>query len=305
MNNHPQGGALNDDDLHDISRAIRNIDNSRGSRTLSETALQTGFSYSGYSVGLPNPDGTKKTSRVYVNLSDGTQVGHLDLHTFTPHPKPGMGDVLAAALTAFAQRLMPGAEPPTTAGRSTARPPERLRPWTDLAGNRPGGMVVDAFGTDSPAARAGLIGEQRTAGALAPTLAHGWRVLHSVPLGQHKDIDHLLIGPGGTIAVNTKATSYRATVTGEHSSVDGRPNDWWESINRDALVISRTLSAVLRQDVPVSGRVCVWADLGVDGESQWLIPGEAFSEHLVGLPTVMDQVDVDTVFAAARRSDTW
>nr|WP_246295988.1 nuclease-related domain-containing protein [Arthrobacter wenxiniae] len=44
----------------------------------------------------------------------------------------------------------------------------------------------------------------------------GFRVLHSVPLSPRKDIDHLVIGPTGVWAVNTKATTYEVT-----AKVDG------------------------------------------------------------------------------------
>lgn len=32
----------------------------------------------------------------------------------------------------------------------------------------------------------------------------GWRVLHSIPLANNVDVDHLLIGPGGVFSINTK-----------------------------------------------------------------------------------------------------
>ncbi|WP_328968521.1 nuclease-related domain-containing protein [Streptomyces sp. NBC_00239] len=50
----------------------------------------------------------------------------------------------------------------------------------------------------------GLAGERIAGGELNRLTAHGWRVLHSIPLTRGGDIDHLLIGPGGVFTVNTK-----------------------------------------------------------------------------------------------------
>jgi hypothetical protein len=45
---------------------------------------------------------------------------------------------------------------------------------------------------------------ERKVGAILEDLAPDWHVLHGVWLG-HGDIDHVLVGPGGTFTVETKA----------------------------------------------------------------------------------------------------
>jgi hypothetical protein len=45
---------------------------------------------------------------------------------------------------------------------------------------------------------------ERKVGAILEDLAPAWHVLHGVWLG-HGDIDHVLVGPGGTFTVETKA----------------------------------------------------------------------------------------------------
>ncbi|MER7769607.1 nuclease-related domain-containing protein [Kitasatospora sp. NPDC096140] len=50
----------------------------------------------------------------------------------------------------------------------------------------------------------GLDGERLVGGLLDGLRAHGWYVLHSVPLPSGADIDHVVIGPPGVFTVNTK-----------------------------------------------------------------------------------------------------
>lgn len=54
----------------------------------------------------------------------------------------------------------------------------------------------------------GADGERWTSAALHKLTRHGWRLVEHVPL-QYGDIDHVLVGPGGAFAVETKNTSGR------------------------------------------------------------------------------------------------
>lgn len=59
--------------------------------------------------------------------------------------------------------------------------------------------------TDERAWRVGAEGEESVGRRLDKLVSRGWRVLHSIPVGERgSDIDHLLIGPGGVWTVNTK-----------------------------------------------------------------------------------------------------
>jgi hypothetical protein len=61
---------------------------------------------------------------------------------------------------------------------------------------------------DSPGAvawRRGAIGECRTARLLSALERRGWAVLHDLAIpGTHANIDHLVIGPGGVVVIDTK-----------------------------------------------------------------------------------------------------
>jgi hypothetical protein len=60
-------------------------------------------------------------------------------------------------------------------------------------------------------ARLGFLGECVVAENLAPLTSEGWRVFHDVPMsgegGKAYNIDHVAVGPGGVVAVETKTIS--------------------------------------------------------------------------------------------------
>jgi Nuclease-related domain len=59
--------------------------------------------------------------------------------------------------------------------------------------------------TDAAAWRRGAAGERRTARLLGPLERHGWAVLHDLALpGSRANLDHLVIGPGGVFAIDSK-----------------------------------------------------------------------------------------------------
>lgn len=66
-------------------------------------------------------------------------------------------------------------------------------------------LAVVAWPSSAGRWAAGAAGEQATARALAGVERAGWTVLHDVrPPGTRWNVDHLLIGPGGVVVVETK-----------------------------------------------------------------------------------------------------
>jgi Nuclease-related domain len=58
---------------------------------------------------------------------------------------------------------------------------------------------------DAMAWRRGAAGERRTARLLTPLEQHGWAVLHDLAVpGRPANLDHLIIGPGGVFAIDSK-----------------------------------------------------------------------------------------------------
>jgi hypothetical protein len=66
---------------------------------------------------------------------------------------------------------------------------------------------------DAIAWRRGAAGERRTARLLKPLERHGWAVLHDLAVpGSRANLDHLVIGPGGVFAIDSKQYRGRLTV---------------------------------------------------------------------------------------------
>jgi len=68
----------------------------------------------------------------------------------------------------------------------------------------------------------GLEGERHTAQALQPLLAGGWELFHDLeftdPTGRPFNIDHVLLGPAGVIAIETKTRSKDTSAKGSKST---------------------------------------------------------------------------------------
>jgi hypothetical protein len=254
-----------------------------------------------------NPWKMKDVRRLYINLVDGTKIGYLDLATMEAFPE-------SAATGELLQRALAGLSPLTAARRliaaaqlgeaPEAQPPVlNVLPWSDLSANRPGQLIENQ---GDASYRAGVAGEQRTAGVLAGLERGGYRVLHSVPLSPRKDIDHLVIGPTGVWAINTKSTTYDVTAKADgavHS--DGYRQKWIESISRDASVAAEHLSLAARMGLQGRPLVAVWSTIGVASDNGALTAGEDLLDAIRRPSADFPPEWVDVVFNVARRSDTW
>jgi hypothetical protein len=86
-----------------------------------------------------------------------------------------------------------------------------------------------------------------TVGALLDRLPHGWRVLHSMPVGHASDIDHIVIGPPGVFVINTKHhRGKRIWIAGRVILVDGRHMPYVVKAEREAV---RVVDALARAGV--------------------------------------------------------
>lgn len=112
------------------------------------------------------------------------------------------------------------------------------------------------------ATRAGIEGEMATAQLLTPLLAKGWKLFHDIP-GQRGNIDHVLVGPGGVFAIETKFRSKPLSVKGLEGATaryDGQaihfPNSKETLPLQQAAAVSKelatTLSGKLGEPVSVS-----------------------------------------------------
>jgi hypothetical protein len=112
--------------------------------------------------------------------------------------------------------------------------------------------------TRDQAWRIGAIGEVKVGARLDRLRRHGWRVLHSVPLGRGGDIDHLIIGPRGVFTANTKHhRDARVNVGRSVVFVRGYPVTHIGKSLREASRVQAALSAALGRTVTVEPLVII------------------------------------------------
>ncbi|MDQ0811194.1 hypothetical protein QFZ63_002908 [Streptomyces sp. B3I7] len=210
--------------------------------------------------------------RLYANLPDGTAVGWADVRTgnitvlaaecrddviaaLTPHLRNDSASVVPQETSEAGARPTP---PPLTAADdlSTNRPGESLRKLLAELGVGPIERVVSQLlrrPVEGESWRRGLAGEKRVGAELNRLARHGWRVLHSIPLADKVDVDHLLIGPGGVFCINTKHHHGKAVWVGDDSvKVDhGKPAPYARKSRAEAKRVARVLEHYCDFPVPV------------------------------------------------------
>ncbi|UYQ64388.1 nuclease-related domain-containing protein [Streptomyces peucetius] len=228
------------------------------------------------------------------------------------------------------------AAPPSTRPARSAPPlrpaglPE-LTPETDLASQRPGATLRATAPEAGPgesgllerlssrvqrrrpmdaARRKELLGERRTGAELGRLTRHGWRVLHSIPLPDGGDIDHLLIGPGGVFSIRTEyhpQQSVRAaddTVTVD----DGDPRPYITECRAEAALVQQALER--HTDFPVTVQpVLVLVDaasLDVAATQTGIrVYRERQLSALAPLSGALTAHEADRLYDIARRRGVW
>ncbi|WP_205687298.1 nuclease-related domain-containing protein [Cellulomonas endophytica] len=179
----------------------------------------------------------------------------------------------------------------------------RLRTWW--------GRVTDAR-TDERAWRIGAAAEESIGAELDGLAGHGWRVLHSLPVGERDaDIDHVLIGPAGVFTVNSKHHPGASVwVVPKQVRVNGHPVPYLRNSRHEAARAARLLSAAAH--VPVGVTAVLVFRLGSGSLTLREEPGDvlvvraaAAAEALRRLPVVLSEEQVDRLFAVARWRSTW
>ena len=144
---------------------------------------------------------------------------------------------------------------------------------------------------DTVAWRRGAAGERRTARLLVPLKRRGWAVLHDLAIpGTQANIDHLVIGPAGVLAIDSKQyrgrlrlDSYGMLWHGRHLLVSTLRKTRWEADQVDEAIGIADLQvpgivAVHGASVP-AGRVYT------DGVT--VVPARRLPDLLVALPPVL------------------
>ena len=145
--------------------------------------------------------------------------------------------------------------------------------------------------TDTWAWRRGAVGERRTARLLAPLERHGWAVLYDLAIpGSAANIDHLVIGAGGVLVIDTK--QYRGRLRLDSSGLlwHGRQllsmtlrRVLWEADQADEVlgIADIDVAAI----VAVHGASVPWGRVQADGVT--VVPARQVPDLLLALPAVL------------------
>ncbi|WP_169512985.1 nuclease-related domain-containing protein [Actinopolymorpha alba] len=218
-----------------------------------------------------------------------------------------------------------GPRPATAQRQREAREPVKgSAVWGDLAQNKPGQAALDAarsrttgwtrlgkllgFRTRDVSWRVGARGERLVGRTLWWARLLGWRTLHAVPLGRG-DIDHVLIGPGGVLTVNTKHHRGAVVKAGRVAIfVRGEQTRYAEKARYEARRAAELLTRAAGRHVDVDPLVVIVGAVGVRGRRAAgvrVLTRSGLLFHLLIRSRRLDRETQDQLHDVARRSTTW
>lgn len=158
----------------------------------------------------------------------------------------------------------------------------------------------------------GALGEIEV-GAMLDTLGPGWFVRHSVPIGAGtKDVDHLVIGPGGVFAINTKHHADASVWVGDYTlRVNNANKPHLRAARSDGLDVARRLAAKTGFPVPVTPVVAVlnarsFRDARAsDARDVAVIQAPALIGWLRAQNSLLSPTKTDLIALAAEEPGTW
>lgn len=290
--------------------------------------------------------------RAYAALADGTKLGWMDLKTGSVTVDDGADDAaVTEALWAWAATEAPSIEAEVEAEAAGGQasdahplsepvgelPDANPVDDSDLASNQPGQQLQEQarraweaekrggtflaylaraanVDTEERAWRRGIEGEQVMGAALDKARKHGWKVLHSIPVGKESDIDHLAIGPGGVVLINTKHhKGAKVTVRQGGIYVNGAQTKHVLQVRDQVKRAAKVLSAAMGEPVEIQGCVAIHNGGLMEPEIKfahhfkdvWVVTRWNLVRVLRKAEPVLTAEQVDAIYAVARRSDTW
>src|SRR5215218_951236 len=144
---------------------------------------------------------------------------------------------------------------------------------------------------DTLAWRRGTAGERRTARLLAPLERRGWAILHDLAIPDSAaNIDHLVIGPGGVLVVDSKQYRGRLQVDrdgmlwhGRHLLVSALRKVLWQADQADEVLgVADIQVAVV---VAAHGAAVPWGVRQADGVT--IVPARRLPDLLQALPPIL------------------
>lgn len=158
----------------------------------------------------------------------------------------------------------------------------------------------------------GALGEIEV-GRMLSALGPEWFVRHAVPIGAGtKDVDHLVIGPGGVFAINTKHHSGARVWVGDYVlRVNNENTHHLKAARADGIDVSRRLATKVGFPVPVTSVIAVLNPHSVvDIRAPHNRPVSVVdARHLVGwlrsFPQQLSDTKLSLLKLAAEEPETW
>lgn len=216
--------------------------------------------------------------RLYVNIDEETQIGYWDRTTDELHPvAPKYADSLAAFIAGWKQGHGIAADEDVEA---------------DVSLGRLGELLVDAELTR------------------LEDLDLRWHHRNSIVTGSAgMEIDHLLIGPAGVFTINAKQHHGGTLWVGGDAVVDQQWASYMDHARSDAAHAREVLAQATGLRPAVQGVVVV---VGAERltvnhapEDVLILQLTDLVEHLMALPEVLSDADVEQLMAAAHHQDVW
>jgi hypothetical protein len=168
--------------------------------------------------------------------------------------------------------------------------PHLARPAVLLAAAGLAWVLRFRVSADAQAWRRGAAGERRTARLLSPLKDRGWVVLHDLAVpGSRANIDHLAIGPGGVMVIDSKQYRGRLRLDpsgllwhGRHLLVSTLRAARWEADQADEVL--GVADVDVAPIVAVHGASVPWGGITVDGVR--VAPAGRVPDLLRALPPV-------------------
>lgn len=162
--------------------------------------------------------------------------------------------------------------------------------------------------SDERAWRLGAEGEEAVGAQLAK-LPDAWVVVHDLPLSSSgANLDHLVIGPAGIFALNTKNLTGRVWVGERAVMVNGDRHPYLHVSRSEARTTAQILGAAAGLEVsahPVLVIMCHELTVRAQPPDVTVLTRRQLVKWLRARPAVLTPEEVQRIAAAARRADSW
>ncbi|WP_336921376.1 NERD domain-containing protein [Aquipuribacter sp. SD81] len=284
----------------------------------------------------------RRQGRLYVSRG-GRTVGWYDLSSGDVRSAPGHEQAVRGAVDDWVRRESPlrrrplpttlrAAGDPTAAAVRVPAPRAASEPLVEAAPslrlNEPGGPAAHRARVllDRAPQPRRLLGRSRPPREALPWLqaAHGqrlvgdalaglgptWQVLHAAPLGGGAVVDHVLVGPGGVLAVTTRSHAVpTAWLDGDRLRVGGQPKTYVRDSRRRAAAVAAVVSGTLAASVPVQPVLVLVGPRAVDvrrpAAGVAVLPGGGLLEWLRARPAVLASTDVARLAGVLEDARRW